>query len=120
MVVQVALSIFRRVATMRLGSRCDSCTLNRYALLDCRSRAKRRVAAAVYRRETLLLGVSAPLVVLSVNDDAVLIANSILSGYGLPLLAKTKGFKTYDEFKNSYMLQYPKSWVLRYFSARDG
>jgi hypothetical protein len=39
------------------------------------------------------------------SDDATTIVNSILSGYGLPTLTPSKGFKPYDEFEDDYIFE---------------
>lgn len=67
-------------------------------------------------RSTLL-----PLPLLLVgSDDATTIVNSILSGYGLPTLKPSQGFKAYDEFEDDYVFEYPRSWVARRNSLREG
>eukprot|EP00798_Chlamydomonas_sp_ICE-L_P029601 gene29601-17878_t len=54
------------------------------------------------------------------STDATTILNSVLSAYGLPLLPKTKGFQSLDDFDDPYYLEYPRSWVQRSNSLRGG
>lgn len=54
----------------------------------------------VLRSVTLL-----PPLLLVGSDDATTIVNSILSGYGLPTLTPSKGFKPYDEFEDDYLFE---------------
>jgi hypothetical protein len=55
------------------------------------------------RRGLLLRSTLLPPLLLVGSDDATTIVNSILSGYGLPTLAPTKGFRAYDEFEDDYI-----------------
>eukprot|EP01024_Parvocaulis_polyphysoides_P020923 TRINITY_DN19869_c0_g1_i1.p1 TRINITY_DN19869_c0_g1~~TRINITY_DN19869_c0_g1_i1.p1 ORF type:complete len:293 (+),score=27.89 TRINITY_DN19869_c0_g1_i1:45-881(+) len=74
------------------------------------------------RRETILYGINFGLVLNSIatNNDATTIVNSVLSGYFLPTFGMTAGFKVYDDFDNDYVFEYPKAWVARANSLRDG
>jgi hypothetical protein len=58
------------------------------------------------RRGLLLRSTLLPLPLLLVgSDDATTIVNSILSGYGLPTLKPSQGFKAYDEFEDDYVFE---------------
>lgn len=54
------------------------------------------------------------------SDDPTTIVNSVLSAYGLPTLKAAAGFKLYDDFDAGYAFEYPKSWVIRPNSLRQG
>eukprot|EP00892_Ulva_mutabilis_P005084 jgi/Ulvmu1/2948/UM149_0031.1 len=75
---------------------------------------KRKTLACVSRRMALV----APSF-LAVVDPRTL-ANSVLSGYGLPTVGNAKGFTPYDNFSSNYEFLYPKSWVARQNSQRPG
>jgi hypothetical protein len=83
-----------------------ACTVNASKLF--RTLSRRGISAHVLRRDVLLLGT------LGGGADSRTILNSVLSGYGLPTLSNTKGFKAYDNFSSDYEFLYPRSWVLRY------
>jgi hypothetical protein len=57
------------------------------------------------RRGLLLRSTLLPPLLLVGSDDATTIVNSILSGYGLPTLKLSKGFKPYDEFEDDYVFE---------------
>jgi hypothetical protein len=57
------------------------------------------------RRGLLLRSALLPPLLLVGSDDATTIVNSILSGYGLPTLKPSKGFKPYDEFEDDYVFE---------------
>lgn len=41
-------------------------------------------------------------------------------GYGLPRLKNASGFKAYDDFERGVFFEYPRSWVLRDNTLREG
>lgn len=89
---------------------------------SCRSTSfQRHVPAAAQRRALLLsLNIAGLSPSLGALADPKTIVNSVLSAYGLPLLAKTKGFQVYDDFQQDFTLEYPRSWVLRANTQRAG
>ena len=52
------------------------------------------------------------------DTDLTNVANSILSAYGLPLLNKPRGYKTYGKDDAEFVLEYPKGWIARANSQR--
>lgn len=83
---------------------------------------RRDVRASVSRRAVVLQSVAAPaLVQLMIgSDDPTTIINSVLSGYGLPTLKASSGYKAFDEFEDDFTFEYPRSWVARPNSLRQG
>jgi hypothetical protein len=65
------------------------------------------------RRRVLLRGSLAPLLVQLVvgSDDATTIINSVLSGYGLPTLKASAGYKVWDEFADEYTFEVSRGEV---------
>lgn len=57
------------------------------------------------RRVLVLHSTLMPTLLLLGSDDATTIVNSILSGYGLPTLKPSQGFKPYDEFDDDYVFE---------------
>ncbi|PNW82254.1 hypothetical protein CHLRE_06g278144v5 [Chlamydomonas reinhardtii] len=76
------------------------------------------------RREVLLRSsFVAPLVLgaLTVgSDDPTTLLNSVLAGYGLPKLPNSTGYKLLDDFELEFTLEYPRAWVVRPNSLRQG
>eukprot|EP01025_Chloroclados_australasicus_P066189 TRINITY_DN9071_c0_g2_i2.p1 TRINITY_DN9071_c0_g2~~TRINITY_DN9071_c0_g2_i2.p1 ORF type:complete len:296 (-),score=5.11 TRINITY_DN9071_c0_g2_i2:252-1109(-) len=74
------------------------------------------------RREFILRSINVALVFTSVtgSNDATTIVNSVLSGYFLPTFGMSAGFKLYDDFDNDYLFEYPKAWVARSNTLREG
>eukprot|EP01023_Acetabularia_acetabulum_P030349 TRINITY_DN28562_c0_g1_i2.p1 TRINITY_DN28562_c0_g1~~TRINITY_DN28562_c0_g1_i2.p1 ORF type:complete len:371 (+),score=24.16 TRINITY_DN28562_c0_g1_i2:150-1115(+) len=73
------------------------------------------------RRETILFGANFGVILsIATQNDATTIVNSVLSGYFLPTFGLTAGFKVYDDFDNDYVFEYPRAWVARDNSLRDG
>ncbi|KXZ52290.1 hypothetical protein GPECTOR_10g922 [Gonium pectorale] len=54
------------------------------------------------------------------SDDPTTIINSVLAGYGLPKLPGSSGFKLLDDFELEFTLEYPRSWVVRPNTLRQG
>jgi len=52
--------------------------------------------------------------------DPTTILNAVLSGYGLPQLRQGNDFTLYDEFEDDFTFEYPKRWVSRPNSLREG
>ncbi|EFJ53101.1 hypothetical protein VOLCADRAFT_127349 [Volvox carteri f. nagariensis] len=75
-------------------------------------------------RRTILLHSSAlPAFLLSLtigSDDPTTLLNSVLAGYGLPKLPGSTGFKVLDDFELDFTLEYPRSWVVRPNTLRQG
>lgn len=57
------------------------------------------------RRDLLLRSTFLPPLLVLGSDDATTIVNSILSGYGLPTLKPSSGFRPYDEFDDDYFFE---------------
>lgn len=74
---------------------------------------RQRVLANFHRRDMLFM----PSLVAAVDPRTL--ANSVLSGYGLPTIGNAKGFTPYDNFSSNYEFDYPKSWVVRCASLGD-
>ncbi|KAG2445160.1 hypothetical protein HYH02_008628 [Chlamydomonas schloesseri] len=76
------------------------------------------------RREFLLHSFAAPLVTLGAltigSDDPTTLLNSVLAGYGLPKLPNSTGYKLLDDFELEFTLEYPRAWVVRPNSLRQG
>ncbi|MEW5296967.1 MAG: hypothetical protein WDW36_000209 [Sanguina aurantia] len=74
------------------------------------------------RRQTILRSTAlAPVVLGYIASDPATIFNSILGAYGIPnLISAATGYKLYDEFTNDYSFEYPRAWVARENSARQG
>ncbi|CAL8468118.1 g7657 [Coccomyxa elongata] len=74
------------------------------------------------RRQHLLLSVNLGVLgsQLSGTDDPTTVLNSVLGAYGLPQLPGSGGFKLYDDFDQEYIFEYPRSWVGRSNSLRQG
>eukprot|EP00873_Tetraselmis_striata_P043990 jgi/Tetstr1/464254/TSEL_009059.t1 len=54
------------------------------------------------------------------GGDPTTILNAVLSGYGLPQLRQGNDFTLYDEFEDDFTFEYPKRWVSRPNSLREG
>ncbi|GIM10743.1 hypothetical protein Vretimale_14315, partial [Volvox reticuliferus] len=54
------------------------------------------------------------------GDDPTTLINSVLAGYGLPKLPGSAGFKLLDDFELDFTLEYPRAWVVRPNSLRQG
>jgi len=54
------------------------------------------------------------------DNDSRTVINSVLGAYGLPQMAAAKGLRPFDDFDLEYAFSYPKSWVRRRNSLREG
>jgi PsbP len=57
---------------------------------------------------------------LTESTDGRTIVNALLGAYGLPQLSHTPGFRLYDDFDQDFYFEYPKYWVGRKNSQRQG
>lgn len=111
-----------RLPAARAVGRTSGCT----ATSSCTSSSSSSSSSSSghSRRELLLRTTPAALLPLLAaglgTDDPTTILNSVLSAYGLPTLAATKGFKAYDDFEQGFLLEYPRSWVSRPNTLRKG
>lgn len=54
------------------------------------------------------------------DTDGRTVVNSILGAYGLPKMAPSSGFKTFDDVEEGLYFEYPKSWVKKRNHLRPG
>eukprot|EP00193_Tetraselmis_chui_P008207 CAMPEP_0177765600 /NCGR_PEP_ID=MMETSP0491_2-20121128/8078_1 /TAXON_ID=63592 /ORGANISM="Tetraselmis chuii, Strain PLY429" /LENGTH=241 /DNA_ID=CAMNT_0019281959 /DNA_START=141 /DNA_END=866 /DNA_ORIENTATION=+ len=70
---------------------------------------------AASRRE-----LGAAVVALIGTKDPTTVLNAVLSGYGLPTFSQGSDFTLYDEFEDDFTFEFPKKWVSRPNSLREG
>ncbi|GIL87215.1 hypothetical protein Vretimale_14315 [Volvox reticuliferus] len=102
----------RRVQASKTGQAAGRCTME-----------SSRNSEQPPRRTVLLRSFVLPTVLASLtigSDDPTTLINSVLAGYGLPKLPGSAGFKLLDDFELDFTLEYPRAWVVRPNSLRQG